>query len=161
MGKFQLNILGERINPGFKSTRALFDNEDFAGIQALAVKQVEAGAFALNVNVGNRAVKDPQFMAEVIRAIQSVVSVPLSFDFPGAETQEVCPNAMIRKRRRACSHQFHRRNALGPDGSLKIRPFQVVVGRRQNRRCRTRPGGDAAGKGYHASRARAWRKSAA
>jgi hypothetical protein len=25
---FALNIIGERINPGFKSTRALFDNED-------------------------------------------------------------------------------------------------------------------------------------
>ena len=73
MGKFQLNILGERINPGFKSTRALFDNEDFAGLAALAVKQVEAGAFALNVNVGTRAKNDPQFMAEVIRAIQAVV----------------------------------------------------------------------------------------
>ena len=52
---FDIQIIGERINPGFKSTRALFDNEDIAGIQALAVKQADAGARSLNVNVGARA----------------------------------------------------------------------------------------------------------
>ena len=93
MERFQLKILGERINPGFKSSRALFDHEDLAGIQALAVKQVEAGAFALNVNVGTKAKSDPQFMAEVVRAIQAVVSVPLSFDFHGLEAQEICLKA--------------------------------------------------------------------
>ena len=87
---FALNIIGERINPGFKSTRALFDNEDLPGIQALAVKQAEAGAAYLNVNVGARALTDVDFMARVIRAIQEVVTVPLSFDFPSKAVQEVC-----------------------------------------------------------------------
>lgn len=31
---FAIKIIGERINPGFKSTKALFDNEDLPGIQA-------------------------------------------------------------------------------------------------------------------------------
>ncbi|MEZ5613757.1 MAG: dihydropteroate synthase [Rhodocyclaceae bacterium] len=87
---FALNIIGERINPGFKSTRALFDNEDLPGIQALAVKQAEAGAAYLNVNIGARALSDVDFMARVIRAIQEVVTVPLSFDFPSKAVQEVC-----------------------------------------------------------------------
>jgi 5-methyltetrahydrofolate--homocysteine methyltransferase len=87
---FALNIIGERINPGFKSTRALFDNEDLPGIQALAVKQAEAGAAYLNVNIGARALTDVGFMARVIRAIQEVVTVPLSFDFPSKAVQEVC-----------------------------------------------------------------------
>lgn len=87
---FPIRIIGERINPGFKSTRALFDNEDLPGIQALAVKQAEAGASWLNVNVGARAMTDPAWMARVIRAIQEVVSVPLSFDFPGRKVQEIC-----------------------------------------------------------------------
>lgn len=87
---FALNIIGERINPGFKSTRALFDNEDIPGIQALAVKQAEAGAAYLNVNIGARALTDVDFMARVIRAIQEVVTVPLSFDFPSKAVQEVC-----------------------------------------------------------------------
>lgn len=87
---FPIRIIGERINPGFRSTKALFDNEDLAGIQALAVKQAEAGASWLNVNVGSRAMTDPDWMARVIRAIQEVVSVPLSFDFPSRKVQEIC-----------------------------------------------------------------------
>jgi cobalamin-dependent methionine synthase I len=129
MEKFQLNILGERINPGFKSTKALFDNEDLPGIQELAVKQVEAGAFALNVNVGTRAKSDPQFMAEVIRAIQAVVSVPLSFDFPNAEVQEICLK---------CYDQDKAGGELPIINSIaetrwdlmdlqKIRPFRVIL----------------------------------
>jgi len=87
---FAIQIIGERINPGFKSTRALFDQEDLAGIQALALKQAQAGAAFQNVNVGSRALTDPEFMARVIRAIQEVVSTPLSFDFPSKIVQQIC-----------------------------------------------------------------------
>jgi len=87
---FNIGIIGERINPGFKSTRALFDNDDLPGIQALALKQAEAGARYLNVNIGARALTDPQWMARVIRAIQEVVDLPLSFDFPSKAVQEIC-----------------------------------------------------------------------
>jgi 5-methyltetrahydrofolate--homocysteine methyltransferase len=93
---FDIQIIGERINPGFKSTKALFDTEDMAGIQALAVRQADAGARFLNVNIGARALTDPSFMATAIRAIQVVVSVPLSFDFPSAEVQKVCLEAYDR-----------------------------------------------------------------
>lgn len=87
---FNINIIGERINPGFKSTRALFDNQDLAGIQALAIKQAEAGARYQNVNIGAQAFTDPQWMARVIEAIQEVVTTPLSFDFPSKKVQEIC-----------------------------------------------------------------------
>jgi 5-methyltetrahydrofolate--homocysteine methyltransferase len=95
---FGIRIIGERINPGFRSTKALFDNEDIAGIQALAVKQADAGAAYLNVNVGARALTDPAWMAEVIRAIQAVVRVPLSFDFPSLPVQELCLRTYDRER---------------------------------------------------------------
>lgn len=88
--KFDIKIIGERINPGFKSTKALFDNEDLPGMQALAVKQAEAGAAYQNVNIGARALTDPQWMARVIEAIQTVVATPLSFDFPSKKVQEIC-----------------------------------------------------------------------
>jgi 5-methyltetrahydrofolate--homocysteine methyltransferase len=87
---FPITIIGERINPGFKSTKALFDNEDLPGIQALAVRQAEAGAAYLNVNIGARALTDPDFMTRVIHAIQEVVHTPLSFDFPSKKVQEIC-----------------------------------------------------------------------
>lgn len=89
-GGFNIGIIGERINPGFKSTRALFDNQDLAGIQALAVKQAEAGARYQNVNIGAQALTDPQWMARVIEAIQEVVTTPLSFDFPSKSVQDIC-----------------------------------------------------------------------
>ena len=87
---FPIQIIGERINPGFKSTRALFDDEDLPGIQALALKQALAGAAFQNVNVGARALTDPEFMARVVHSIQEVVSTPLSFDFPSKIVQEIC-----------------------------------------------------------------------
>ena len=86
----KLKIIGERINPGFKSTRTLFDNEDIAGIRALAQQQVAKGAHYLNINVGDLAVQKPEFMVAVIRAVQDVVSVPLSFDFPSTQVQAMC-----------------------------------------------------------------------
>ena len=87
---FDIMIIGERINPGFKSTKALFDDSDLPGIQALAVKQAEAGATYLNVNIGARALTDSAFMVECIKAIQDVVDLPLSFDFPSLKVQSVC-----------------------------------------------------------------------
>ena len=87
---FAIQIIGERINPGFRSVKALFDNEDLPGIQALALKQAEAGAAYQNVNIGARALTDPEFMGRVIRSIQEVASTPLSFDFPSKKVQELC-----------------------------------------------------------------------
>lgn len=90
---FDIRIIGERINPGFKSTKALFDNSDLPGIQALAVKQAEAGASFLNVNIGARALTDAGFMVEAVKAIQDAVDLPLSFDFPSLAVQKVCLEA--------------------------------------------------------------------
>jgi 5-methyltetrahydrofolate--homocysteine methyltransferase len=87
---FNLGIIGERINPGFKSTKEMFDNSDIEAIQALAVKQAEAGASYLNVNIGARALTDKEWMATLIEAIQQVVDLPISFDFPSKEVQQVC-----------------------------------------------------------------------
>jgi cobalamin-dependent methionine synthase I len=129
MGMRDLTIIGERINPGFKSSKALFDDSDIAGIQALAIKQVDAGASYLNVNVGARALNDDAFMREVIVAIQEAVAVPLSFDFPSFEVQEICLNAYDedkagRKKPIINSIAESRWNMAE---ALRIRPCRVVV----------------------------------
>ena len=95
---FGIGMIGDRINPGFKSTKALLDAEDLAGVQALAVKQVEAGASALDVTIGPRGSTDFQFLAKVVRAIQEAVPVSLCFDSPSAQVQEVCFKAYDRAR---------------------------------------------------------------
>lgn len=88
-----LTIIGERINPGFRSTKALFDNEDISGIQDLALRQAKAGATYLNVNAGDKAISDPRFMVEIVRAIQAVVDLPLSLDCPDYSVQEAALEA--------------------------------------------------------------------
>lgn len=88
-----LTIIGERINPGFRSTESLFEKEDIPGIQALAVRQAEEGASYLNVNCGTKALENPDFMVSVIEAIQEVVDIPLSIDCPDLEVQKRCLQA--------------------------------------------------------------------
>ncbi len=81
-GGLQFEIIGERISPGYKSTKALMDADDFPGLQALAVRQVEAGASYIDVHLGTRGARDLPFVGELIRALQAAVTTPLCFDFP-------------------------------------------------------------------------------
>ena len=85
-----LTIIGERINPGFASTRALLEKQDLPGLQALAVSQKTKGAHYLTINVGELAQQDTKFLADLIRAVQEVCDLPLSFDYPNRAVQEVC-----------------------------------------------------------------------
>lgn len=129
MTAFDITIIGERINPGFKSTKALFDNSDLAGIQALAVKQAEAGASYLNVNIGARALTDPAFLTEAIQAIQAVVMLPLSFDVPSVQAHELCLQTYDAARAGGAlpivnSITEHRWDAMS---LYRQRPFKVVV----------------------------------
>jgi len=86
-------IIGDRINPGFKATKAMVENHDLAGLQALAVRQVKAGADALDFTLGPDAKDDPEFLIAAIAAVQEAVDVPLCFDYPESETQEICLKA--------------------------------------------------------------------
>jgi 5-methyltetrahydrofolate--homocysteine methyltransferase len=88
-----VTIIGDRINPGFKATRTFVEEEDIKGIQDLAKRQVDEGAAILDVTIGPRGYDDPNFLTEVIEEIQSAVDVPLCFDYPKLEVQEVCLRA--------------------------------------------------------------------
>lgn len=127
--KLELTIIGERINPGFASSNALFEREDIGGIQALARRQALAGARYLNVNIGNRAVSDARFMTEVIRAIQAVVDIPLSFDFPRLDVQEVCLRAYSAERARGRRPIVNSvaESRLEMLEALKLAPCKVMV----------------------------------
>lgn len=85
-----LKIIGERINPGFKSTREMFEKRDISAIARLAADQVAKGAAYLNINVGDLAESEPDFLAKLITTIQETVKVPLSFDYPNATVQKRC-----------------------------------------------------------------------
>jgi cobalamin-dependent methionine synthase I len=74
-----LTIIGESINDSIPSTKKLFDENDVAGLLELARGQDERGAAYIEVNVGSRP---PEFMAELVRKIQTVTAKPLSIDTP-------------------------------------------------------------------------------
>ena len=122
-------IIGDRINPGFKSTKALLDAGDMGGIQALAKRQVDAGAAALDFTIGPRAKDDSQFLAEVIRAVQDAVSAPLCFDYPEPAVQEACLKAYDEDKaggaKPIINSMAETRWAMAE--LLKIRPCRVIV----------------------------------
>lgn len=127
---FHLIVIGDRINPGFKSVKTLVDGNDLAGLQAVAVKQVEAGAAYLDVTIGPRGATDPAFLAATVRAIQEAVSVPLCFDFPSAAVQEVCLKCYDRARANGAmpmvnSITEHRWDLM--DLYKPLGPFKVIV----------------------------------
>ena len=74
-----LTIIGESINDSVPSTKKLFDENDVPGLLELARGQDEKGAAYIDVNVGARS---PEFMADLVRRIQSVTAKPLSIDTP-------------------------------------------------------------------------------
>lgn len=129
MPSHDLIVIGERINPGFASSNALFENEDIEGIQTLARKQANAGAKLLNINIGNRAVDDHKFMEEVVIAIQEVVDIPLSFDFPRLDVQEVCLKVYDSSKANGKKPIINSVSETRLDmlEALKIQPSKIVV----------------------------------
>jgi cobalamin-dependent methionine synthase I len=82
-----LTIIGERLNPGFASSKKLLEAHDIPGLQQLAKTQIAKGAPLLNVNAGTDGEKDPTFLCELIRAVQEAVPVQLSLDSPDPQVQ--------------------------------------------------------------------------
>jgi 5-methyltetrahydrofolate--homocysteine methyltransferase len=74
-----LTIIGESINDSVPSTKKFFDENDIPGLLELARGQDERGAAYIDVNVGARS---PEFMADLVRRIQSVTAKSLSIDTP-------------------------------------------------------------------------------
>lgn len=77
-----LRLIGESINDSVPSTNKLFEANDIDGIVELARFQDEKGADYIDVNVGLR---EPAFMADMVRKVQEVTSKPLSIDTPDAD----------------------------------------------------------------------------
>ncbi|MDL5052329.1 dihydropteroate synthase [Oscillatoria laete-virens NRMC-F 0139] len=84
-----LIIIGERINPGFASSKALLEVKDLGGLAQLARDQVAKGAQYLTLNAGESPEKDPEFQIALTRAIQDAVDAPISFDSPNPRVQEL------------------------------------------------------------------------
>ncbi len=77
-----LTIIAESINDSVPSTKKLFDADDIEGLLELARSQDERGAAYIDVNVGARS---PEFMADMVKRVQSVTAKPLSIDTPDSQ----------------------------------------------------------------------------
>lgn len=84
-----VRVIGERINPTGKKRfkQALIDG-DMDYILGQAMEQVEAGAHILDVNVGLPDIDEVAVMRRTVKALQSVVDVPLQIDSSDPEAIE-------------------------------------------------------------------------
>ena len=84
-----ITVVGERINPtGKKRFQQALREGDMDYVLAQAISQAESGAAVLDVNVGAPGVDEPALMEQVVKALQSVVSLPLQLDSSNAEALE-------------------------------------------------------------------------
>jgi 5-methyltetrahydrofolate--homocysteine methyltransferase len=74
-------VIGEKINPtGRKKLAEALQANHFDYVRDLAIKQVEAGADVLDVNVGVPGIDEVALMPQVVKAVSEAVDVPLCLD---------------------------------------------------------------------------------
>ncbi len=84
-----VRVIGERINPtGKKRFQQALKEHDLNYIMERAIEQADAGADILDINVGLPGLDEPAMMADVVQAVQSVVSLPLQIDSSDPEAIE-------------------------------------------------------------------------
>jgi 5-methyltetrahydrofolate--homocysteine methyltransferase len=82
-------VIGERINPtGKKLLKEALKNEDMEYVKSEAVRQIEAGAHVLDVNVGLPGVDEVDMLSKAIKSVQSITDLPLQIDTSNVEALE-------------------------------------------------------------------------
>ena len=77
----QVAVIGERINPtGKKKLKEAIVEQRMDYILREAIDQAEAGANILDVNMGLPKIDEAAMLAKAVKAIQSVVNLPLQID---------------------------------------------------------------------------------
>ena len=80
-------LIGERINPTGKSRlKEALRSGDLNYILNEAIKQAEAGAHILDVNVGLPEIDETEMMLRCVTSIQAVTDLPLQIDSTSADT---------------------------------------------------------------------------
>lgn len=79
-------VISERINGLFTSVSKAIDQRDAKWVQDHAIRQMECGAQALDINTGPGREDGPAVMEWLVRTVQDVTDVPLCIDTPGIKT---------------------------------------------------------------------------
>ena len=85
-------VCGERLNPtGKKKLKAALKEERYDELVIEAIKQEQAGAHVLDVNVGLPGIDEPKVMKHVIKLLQEVIQLPLQIDSSNFQAiEEAC-----------------------------------------------------------------------
>ena len=85
-------VCGERLNPtGKKKLKAALKEERYDELVVEAIKQEQAGAHVLDVNVGLPGIDEPKVMKHVIKLLQDVIQLPLQIDSSNFQAiEEAC-----------------------------------------------------------------------
>jgi 5-methyltetrahydrofolate corrinoid/iron sulfur protein methyltransferase len=75
-----MRIIGENIHIISPKVKEALANKDKRFFQDLAVRQVEAGAWALDLNIGPQKKAGHEILPWLVETVQEVVDVPLSLD---------------------------------------------------------------------------------
>ena len=76
-----LHLIGERINPtGKKRLKEALRKKDISYILKEGLKQIEAGADILDINVGLPEIDEAEMMQKVVQELQGIVTAPLQID---------------------------------------------------------------------------------
>ena len=86
-------VISERINGLFSAVSKAIDRRDAKFIQEQALKQIQCGAQALDINTGPGREDGPAAMEWLVRSVQEVTDVPLCIDTPGIKTLTAGLNA--------------------------------------------------------------------
>jgi len=92
-------IISERINGLFTSVSRAIDRRDAKWVQEHALKQLDCGAQALDINTGPGREDGPASMDWLVRTVQEVTEAPLCIDTPGLKTMtagvQACRNKVM------------------------------------------------------------------
>ena len=114
-------VIGERINGMFKEVKKAVQERDKGVIQDLALRQLKAGANALDVNVGPTKGKPIDNMGWLIETIQEVTDAPICVDTPKfdvmSEAIRTCTNPAIINSSKASTADLDRFVPLTQEGT--------------------------------------------
>ena len=116
-------IIGENIHIISEKVKEALINRDQEFFMDLAVRQVEAGASAVDINLGPRKKDWAEVFPWVVNAVESVVDVPLSIDTTNIDGMEAALKT-IKK-----AQPILNSTSAEPERLEKIPPFSKKIRR--------------------------------
>ncbi len=117
-------VIGERINGMFTDAGKAIEGRDEEALQNLARRQLEAGADALDVNVGPTKGRAIDNMCWMIETIQRVTDAPICIDTPKfdvmSEAVAMCSNPVIINSTKASEVELDRYVPLAAENGARL-----------------------------------------